>query len=130
MKKIVSIILSALLVLTMPTLVSASDYAGNVINIDTVTVYFSANSVFSVEEQQLLAQSIVSNDNFDQTTTYGLLCTLFGHKTTTESITVIEHCVSNTQPRCLETLQEVTACSRCDYVYIQELSSMYIFCCD
>ena len=47
-----------------------------------------------------------------------------------ESIIVIEHCVSATAPRCLETYEDLTVCSRCDYTAIDVIGSIYIYCCD
>ena len=128
-KKLLSILLTIICVLSLTLVSSASNSLGNAFTIESTTVSFSTNSVFSYEEQQALAQRIVSKE-MTESTTYNLLCTMFGHKTTTESITVIEHCVNSSKPRCLQSLQEVTACSRCDYVDIVEISSIYIYCCD
>ena len=131
MKRVISIVLSMFIVVSLPIFSSASDNIGNVVNIGSVTVEFGENSSFTCEEQHVLAQLIANNEiNNDVSTTYNLLCTVFGHKTTTETITVIEHCVSDTPPRCIKSFQDVTACSRCDYVDIVELSSIYIYCCD
>lgn len=131
MKRFISIILTMVILLSMPINATASEMTGNVVDIGSFTVEFIANSSFTADEQYYLAQYIVDNSPVGESeTTYNLLCTLFGHKTTTESITVIEHCVSDTQPRCIKSLQELTTCSRCDYVDIVEISSIYIYCCD
>lgn len=131
MKRLLSIVLVIIITFSMPVIISASDSTGSIIDIGSITVEFNADSMFTLDEQHIIAQQIACNNaNADQETTYNILCTLFGHKTSTETISVIEHCVSNTQPRCIQSYQDVTACSRCDYVYIQELSSMYIFCCE
>lgn len=61
--------------------------------------------------------------------TYGLTCTLFGHKTIMNTTYVIEHKVRATNPRCLQTLYEVTTCERCDYENIQYVTDSYIPCC-
>ncbi|MBR6579522.1 MAG: hypothetical protein IKK74_11315 [Clostridia bacterium] len=130
MRRFISVILVIIFVLTLPILTSASELSSNVVNIGSTTVKYSADSGFSAEEQQIIAQRIVDGSINSQTTTYNVLCNLFGHKTTTESITVIEHCVSDTQPRCLQSFHEVTSCSRCDYVDIVEITSIYIYCCE
>lgn len=131
MKRFISTILIIVIVLSMPIITTASEITGNIVNIGSFTVEFSANSSFTTDKQNYLAQYIVDNGSVEESaTTYNLLCTLFGHDTTTESITVIEHCVSDTQPRCIKSLQELTACSRCDYVDIVEISSIYVYCCE
>ncbi|MBR4062868.1 MAG: hypothetical protein IKK01_07370 [Clostridia bacterium] len=127
MKKILFALLAMLLVLCLPLVVSAS---GNNYTIDNITVEFSDTSTFSTEQQEVIAQAII-NGTDNSYTTYNLLCTLFGHKETTESIGAIEHCVSATAPRCTRTIYEITACTRCETVIDTiTISKVYIFCCD
>ena len=129
MKRILVLIL-AIIFITFPLTVSAAGEEGNIYTINTITVEFSKDSSFTPEEQLAIAE-YVANPNYDNnTSTYNVLCTLFGHKTTTESFTVVEHQVSATAPRCLRSIQDVTTCSRCDYVYTDVVTSNYIFCCD
>lgn len=104
--------------------------ASNIYNVNGVTVEFSPNSSFTVENQATIANYVASNTDDSYVAAYNLWCTMFGHDTTTETITVIEHCVSDTAPRCVKTFQDVTACSRCDYVNIEVIGSSYIFCCE
>lgn len=131
MKRILSIFLAIVLVCLVPLVSSASAMNGNTINLGSYTIEFSESSTFSTEKQQEIALILSSGKTDESTsTTYNVLCTLFGHKTTTESITVIEHCVRDTPPRCLKSLQDVTACSRCDYVTVDVFSSVHIYCCD
>ncbi len=63
-------------------------------------------------------------------TPYGLTCVLLGHDTQTNMVSVIEHKVRATVPRCLETKYKVTTCSRCDYENIEYVLEKYISCCD
>ena len=69
------------------------------------------------------------NHSDNGVTTYGLTCTLFGHKLETSCVTTITHKVSATAPRCLEKVYEYEACTRCDYEASDLLGSSYIFCC-
>lgn len=69
------------------------------------------------------------NHNDDGATTYGLTCTLFGHKLETSCVTAITHKARATAPRCLEKVYEYEACTRCDYEASDLLGSSYIFCC-
>lgn len=129
MKHLLALILTLSIIFTLPLSASAAGGQGNIYTLDSITIEFNHSSSFSVDEQQLIVYYRV-NGNTHSSTTYNLLCTLFGHKTTTETIGVIEHCVRDEAPRCIQTVEDVTACSRCDYIDIVELSSMYIYCCD
>lgn len=63
-------------------------------------------------------------------TTYGIMCTLFGHKyESTEYVTAITHNARTNSPRCLCEEYECHICSRCDYVEEILTSSEYIYCC-
>lgn len=130
MKRILIVLLAVAIILTMPLTIYANGSTSNVYTFDGITIKFSETSSFTIEEQAAIAELIATGAEDSSATTYNVLCTLFGHKTTTESFTTIEHCVSDTAPRCLESLVDVTACSRCDYVYTDVYSSYYINCCD
>lgn len=131
MKRFITLFLAIIVAISMTLISSATASIGTAIEIDGFSVIFDADSAFTAEEQQLIAEKIVSNNTENETsTTYNLMCTLFGHKTTTETITVIEHCVRDSLPRCIKTLQDVTTCSRCDYVTTDIVSSTYFYCCE
>ena len=65
----------------------------------------------------------------DGTATYGLTCTLFGHKLENSVVETITHKVSTTAPRCLKRTYLYEACTRCDYETSTLAKSEYIFCC-
>lgn len=65
----------------------------------------------------------------DSTTTYGLTCTLFGHKIECTSISTINHKVSATSPRCLKKTYDYEECTRCDYEKAILVCKEYIVCC-
>lgn len=69
------------------------------------------------------------NHNDDGAATYGLTCTLLGHKLEESCVTTITHKVRATQPRCLQRTYEYAACTRCDYETSEVISSEYIICC-
>lgn len=69
------------------------------------------------------------NHNDDVTTTYGLTCTLLGHKLESSAVGVITHKVRATSPRCLKKVYAYEACTRCDYETSDVISSEYIICC-
>lgn len=62
-------------------------------------------------------------------TTYGLTCTLLGHKLQNSTVEVITHKVSATAPRCQCKTYLYQACTRCDYETSQLIATEYIFCC-
>lgn len=131
MKRFIIFFIATILALSMTLISSATALNGNAIEYNGYTIIFNVDSNFDEEQQQIIAQKVISNDiTNDISATYNLMCTLFGHKTTTESITVIEHRVSDTQPRCRKSLQDVTGCTRCDYVTTSVVSATYIYCCE
>ena len=69
------------------------------------------------------------NHNDDGATTYGLTCTLLGHKLEESCVTTITHKVRTSQPRCLQRTYEYAACTRCDYETSEVISTVYIVCC-
>jgi len=67
------------------------------------------------------------NDN--RVTTYGLTCTLFGHKLESTAVTTTTHKVSATSPRCLKRTYKYDACTRCDYENSTLIGQEFIICC-
>ena len=61
--------------------------------------------------------------------TYGLTCTLLGHKLETTGVYKITHEVRSTSPRCLKKSYDYSACTRCDYEESVLVRSEYIVCC-
>ena len=61
--------------------------------------------------------------------TYGLTCTLLGHKLESSKVYKITHKVRTTDPRCLKKTYNYSACTRCDYEESTLVSSAYIACC-
>ena len=65
----------------------------------------------------------------DGVTTYGITCTLLGHKLENSIVDVITHKVSSTSPRCLKKTYAYSACTRCDYETSSLVDKEYIVCC-
>ena len=61
--------------------------------------------------------------------TYGLTCTLLGHKIECTSVYTIEHKVRATSPRCLKKTYGYEECTRCDYEKSTLIATEYIVCC-
>ena len=83
------------------------------------------------EETKAKAIAFYTNDGEEQegNTTYGLTCTLLGHKLETTVVYKITHEVRTTSPRCLKKTYNYDACTSCDYEKSTLTSSTYILCC-
>ena len=66
----------------------------------------------------------------DGVATYGLTCTLLGHKIVCTSVSTINHKASSTAPRCLERTYDYEECTRCDYSKSTLINQVFIYCCD
>ena len=132
MKRLLCLCLSIVLTVILGISPSANANSSNIVELNGYTIVFEEDTVFTSDEQLALAQRVVTHDSSNESSSqpYGVMCTLFGHKTTTEPIIVIEHCVQAAQPRCVEYYENLTVCSRCDYSNIEIISSQYIYCCD
>lgn len=127
MKKIISVLLVAIMMVSACIGVSADEVGGNTYVFDNVTVVFDENSQFSNEKQESIANLLV-NPEYGLSTA-GLMCTLFGHKNTSETVVTITHRYNVEAPRCLQENFVVTTCSRCDEATVERVSFSYISCC-
>lgn len=131
MKKIISVVMSFLMISAFTVCAFASDSANNVYicSHDGVeyTVDFSGSS-FAEEQYEVIAQRLIGLLD-DETQTYGLMCTLFGHKFETSEISVITHKVRTYAPRCKDEAYDVKICTRCDYQEQTLITTSYIDCC-
>lgn len=89
------------------------------------TVEISDESI-SEEKKQAISQNLIRTDNVQ---TYGLGCTLFGHDYKYTTASVIQHKVSELNPRCKKQTYDVTYCEDCDYTKETLVNTTYINCC-
>ena len=99
----------------------------NTYELGEYTVIFDENNTLDEAMKQRIANELVYGDSDAQT--YGLMCTLFGHKYETHDVQVIHHCVSATNPRCKEETYEVSICTRCDDSTTELAYYTFISCC-
>ena len=78
-----------------------------------------------IEKYFATGEPTVDND----ATTYGLTCTLLGHKLENSIVEVTTHKVRATAPRCVCKTYDYNACTRCDYETSQLIDTEYIYCC-
>ena len=95
--------------------------------VDDVTVIFDSNTMFDEETREYVAHYLVHGSN--EATTYGLMCTLFGHSYESSLVATITHRVNDTDPRCLEETYKVQTCKRCDASITERIAYDYITCC-
>lgn len=129
MKRIISLIMA---VVSLFCVMSVSAGA-NGVDDGTVTVTVNETDfIFDANTTEEVRERIIDNyfnGEDDTATTYGLICTLFGHKTETTSLTTVTHKVRSTAPRCRKDKYSVDTCTRCDYTETTLISSTYIYCC-
>lgn len=94
---------------------------------DDVQVVFAENSVFTVQEKELIEKYFCGEADIGET--YGLRCTLFGHDYKTEYVDVIRHKVRSTRPRCIDDLYKTQICTVCSDTVSTLVSSKSIDCC-
>ena len=83
------------------------------------------------EETKEKAIAFYTNGGEEQEaiSTFGLTCTLLGHKTESSTVYKITHEARTSAPRCLKKTYNYVSCTRCDYSESVLISSEYIFCC-
>lgn len=129
MKKTIALIL---VVVSLFSVMSISVYAEDtnqntvIVTVNETEFIFDANTS---EEFRSKTIAHYFNHSNNGAATYGLTCTLFGHKLESSVITTITHKVSATAPRCLQERYDTEACTRCDYTNAVLISSAYISCC-
>lgn len=127
MKKAFTILLTILLVCTLCLSAHAHTNSPFVYEYDNKTIIFEGNTLFDATQRQNIISVLLNGD--DGIAPCGLAC-LFGHNYEIEYVTTITHCASDTQPRCLEEVFEIEACTRCDKANVTQIASYYITCCD
>lgn len=131
MKKLLALILAIVSVLSLATFsVSAETADENTV----VIVRGDVEYVFEADASEEFINSFIyscenEHEDCEETATYGLMCTLFGHKLESSTVQTITHKAASTAPRCLRKIYDVTACTRCDYSTKTLKSSQYIYCC-
>ncbi len=129
MKKFISLIM---VVVSLFSIMSVSAIAAEESE-DTITVIVNETEFIfdadTTEEFRNKAIAAYFNESDGEVATYGLMCTLFGHKLESGVITTITHKKRATDPRCLRERYDTKACTRCDYITKTLLSASYISCC-
>ena len=123
--KIIALILVAVFAVVPVTHASDHTYIYQSNNIEITIVH----SGLSEEKLLYIAQILESKNNTSNTQTYGLTCTIFGHKLVTSTSEVTTHMVYDTYPHCKLESYNVTSCERCDYIETELISTDAVGCC-
>ncbi len=130
MKKLLAVILA------IASVFSLASFSASAENTDENTVVITKGDTDYIFEagvsDDLIDRYIYvieTEHDCDDTATYGLMCTLFGHKLESSVVSTLTHKVAATSPRCLKRTYSVEACTRCDYTSQELIASTYISCC-
>ena len=126
MKKIISLILSLCIILSLGVIPASAEEA---VETNDVTIIIHNEDISEETKEKLIAFYSDPETQVNDATTYGLTCTLFGHKLESTVTTVITHKVRTTAPRCQEKTYTYEACTRCDYENSTLIGTTYIYCC-
>lgn len=129
MKKIIALILAVASAFSLVTFsASAGGENGKAVMVTSGDTDFFFEAGVSEDHIHSFVQSFETHDGEDAAT-YGLICTLFGHKIESSTAYTITHKASATDPRCKKNIYYVETCTRCDYTAKELISSEYISCC-
>lgn len=129
MKKIIALILVFVFVFSTMAITAYAEKSKE--NTVTVTVN-DVEFVFDADTTENFRNKFIAHyfsHNDEDAVTYGLTCTLFGHKLESSVAVTITHKARATAPRCLEETYNIEVCTRCDYTNSTLLSRAYISCC-
>lgn len=130
MKKIIALIM---VVVSLFSVMSMSAYAENKSENTVVVTVNDVEFVFDADTTEEFRDKFIAdyfNEDNDDTSAYGLTCTLFGHKYEESIVTAIIHKKKATDPRCLRQTYSMEACTRCTYARKTLISQVYISCCE
>lgn len=121
-----SLLVLTLLICTCILPTSAKETTENKTNVEIII-----NNEVSAETKQKIENYFANGEpaTDDAATTYGITCTLLGHKITSTSVDVITHKIRTTSPRCVRKTYNYEECSRCDYETSDLIATVYIVCC-
>lgn len=134
MKWLKVVFLGVVISISLSCILYASPQSTNVYNYQNpdITIEFSSDNELSDEAKQAIADEFAGIINEEEIGTEGIkniICTLFGHNTSTTLVSVTHHKAYIHAPRCKIQYYDVTTCSRCDYNEKVLLGSDMIFCC-
>ncbi len=95
-----------------------------------IEIIIENENISEETKEKIIAFYTNGGEESEGVSTYGLTCTLLGHKLETTKVYKITHEVRATAPRCLRKTYDYSTCTRCDYEESVLVSSIYIDCCE
>lgn len=126
MKKVISLILSLCFILSLGVIPASAEEA---VENEEITIIIHNENISEETKEKLIAFYSDPESHNDTAATYGLTCTLFGHKLESSTVTTITHKASETAPRCQQKTYDYESCTRCDYENSTLIGYKYIYCC-
>ena len=126
-KKIIALFLTMVFAFASTVNATNNTYVYQENNIEiTIT-----HSGLSEEKLLYIVQLLLSGETDTDVQTYGIMCTLFGHKLITTADQVTTHMVFDTYPYCERKTYRTTTCERnnCNYAEVELLSVESVGCC-
>lgn len=131
MKKILALILALASVFSLATFSASAETAdeNNIVIVKGDVEYIFEAGVSEDHINSFIESCENDEHNCEEASTYGILCTILGHKLESSTVQTVTHNARTTAPRCLLKTYTVETCSRCDYSTKTLKSSKYISCC-
>ena len=120
------------LILALATLLCAVVIPANAAEKSTdehIVIIIENEDISEETREKIIAFYSNGGEEKEGIATYGLTCTLLGHKLESSVIKTITHKVRSTSPRCLEKKYNYESCTRCDYEESTLITQQYISCC-
>ena len=120
------------LILALATLLCAVVIPANAAEAETheqIEIYIENENLSEETKAKIVAFYTNGGEEKEGIATYGLTCTLLGHKLESSTVATITHKVRTTSPRCLKKYYNYESCTRCDYENSTLVSQKYIACC-
>lgn len=119
-----------LLVMTLLTCICVLPTSAKKPTTTNTKVEIIINDDVSAETKAKIERYFATGEPVDNgTATYGLTCTLFGHKLQSSTVVTVTHKVRSSAPRCVRKTYDYDACTRCDYEISELIDTEYIYCC-
>lgn len=125
-KKILSLVLAISMfacIFIMPVNATETEFDGH------SEIIIENENISEETQEKAIAFYTNGGEETEGIATYGLTCTLLGHKLETTRVSKITHKVRSTDPRCLKKTYDYSACTRCDYEESILIRNEYIACC-
>lgn len=119
-----------LLVMTLLTCVCVVPTSAKESTTTNTKVEIIINDEVSAETKAKIERYFATGEPIENVaSTYGLTCTLFGHKLQSSTVVTVTHKVRSSAPRCVRKTYDYDACTRCDYEISELIDTEYIYCC-